>query len=127
MRTTTSSRTATSTDSSAFLPGSSAARFVSRRSFHLPRKKIVFCIRRQAGFESQAEAPIPAARWLFLLTALHDGKMRVAQLLRLPTGWKPRFFLANVSTSGASVLKPAGLQYAKDVIDGLSDGPSGAR
>ena len=31
-------------------------------------------------------------------------------------GWKPRFFLANVSTSVASVLKPAGLQYAKDII-----------
>jgi hypothetical protein len=31
-------------------------------------------------------------------------------------GWKPRFFLANVSTSVASVLKPAGLEYAKDII-----------
>jgi ABC-type branched-subunit amino acid transport system substrate-binding protein len=31
-------------------------------------------------------------------------------------GWKPRFFLANVSTSVASVLKPAGLQFAKDII-----------
>jgi ABC-type branched-subunit amino acid transport system substrate-binding protein len=31
-------------------------------------------------------------------------------------GWKPRFFLANVSTSLAGVLKPAGLQYAKDII-----------
>jgi len=31
-------------------------------------------------------------------------------------GWKPRFFVANVSTSVASVLKPAGLQFAKDVI-----------
>lgn len=31
-------------------------------------------------------------------------------------GWKPRFFLANVSTSVASVLKPAGLQNAKDII-----------
>jgi ABC-type branched-subunit amino acid transport system substrate-binding protein len=31
-------------------------------------------------------------------------------------GWKPRFFLANTATSVASVLKPAGLQYAKDII-----------
>ena len=31
-------------------------------------------------------------------------------------GWKPRFFLANVSTSVAGVLKPAGLQFAKDII-----------
>jgi len=31
-------------------------------------------------------------------------------------GWKPRFFLANVSTSVAGVLKPAGPQYAKDII-----------
>ncbi len=31
-------------------------------------------------------------------------------------GWKPRFFLANVSASVAGVLKPAGLQYAKDII-----------
>jgi len=31
-------------------------------------------------------------------------------------GWKPRFFLANVSTSVGGVLKPAGLQFAKDII-----------
>src|ERR1700681_3735106 len=31
-------------------------------------------------------------------------------------GWKPAFFLANTATSVASVLKPAGLQYAKDII-----------
>jgi branched-chain amino acid transport system substrate-binding protein len=31
-------------------------------------------------------------------------------------GWKPRFFLANVSASVAGVLRPAGLQYAKDII-----------
>jgi ABC-type branched-subunit amino acid transport system substrate-binding protein len=31
-------------------------------------------------------------------------------------GWKPRFFVANVSTSVASVLKPAGLENAKDII-----------
>ena len=31
-------------------------------------------------------------------------------------GWKPRFFLANVSTSVASVLKPAGLEFARDII-----------
>lgn len=31
-------------------------------------------------------------------------------------GWKPTFFLANVSTSVASVLKPAGLENAKGII-----------
>jgi ABC-type branched-subunit amino acid transport system substrate-binding protein len=31
-------------------------------------------------------------------------------------GWKPRFFLANVSASVAGVLRPAGLQYTKDII-----------
>jgi ABC-type branched-subunit amino acid transport system substrate-binding protein len=31
-------------------------------------------------------------------------------------GWKPTFFLANVSTSVAGVLKPAGLENAKDII-----------
>ena len=31
-------------------------------------------------------------------------------------GWKPKFFLANTATSVASVLKPAGLEYAKDII-----------
>jgi ABC-type branched-subunit amino acid transport system substrate-binding protein len=31
-------------------------------------------------------------------------------------GWKPKFFLANTATSVAAVLKPAGLQYAKDII-----------
>jgi branched-chain amino acid transport system substrate-binding protein len=31
-------------------------------------------------------------------------------------GWKPVFFLANVSTSVASVLKPAGLENAKGII-----------
>ena len=31
-------------------------------------------------------------------------------------GWKPKFFLANAATSVASVLKPAGLEYAKDII-----------
>jgi branched-chain amino acid transport system substrate-binding protein len=31
-------------------------------------------------------------------------------------GWRPRFFLANVSASVAGVLRPAGLQYAKDII-----------
>ena len=31
-------------------------------------------------------------------------------------GWKPKFFLANVSTSVAGVLKPAGLEFAKDII-----------
>src|SRR6201987_534070 len=31
-------------------------------------------------------------------------------------GWKPRFFLANVSASVAGVLKPAGLEYSKGII-----------
>src|SRR5580698_6840151 len=31
-------------------------------------------------------------------------------------GWKPKFFLANTATSIASVLKPAGLEYSKDII-----------
>src|SRR6476646_333381 len=31
-------------------------------------------------------------------------------------GWKPKFFLANTATSVASVLKPAGLEFAKDII-----------
>ena len=31
-------------------------------------------------------------------------------------GWKPTFFLANVSTSVAAVLKPAGLENAKGII-----------
>src|SRR4029077_6826457 len=30
--------------------------------------------------------------------------------------WKPKFFLANTATSVASVLKPAGLQFAKGII-----------
>ena len=31
-------------------------------------------------------------------------------------GWKPRFFLANTASSVASVLKPAGLEFAKGII-----------
>src|ERR1700719_4267444 len=31
-------------------------------------------------------------------------------------GWKPRFFLANVSTSVAGVLRPAGFENAKGII-----------
>jgi ABC-type branched-subunit amino acid transport system substrate-binding protein len=31
-------------------------------------------------------------------------------------GWKPKFFLANTATTIASVLKPAGLEYSKDII-----------
>jgi ABC-type branched-subunit amino acid transport system substrate-binding protein len=31
-------------------------------------------------------------------------------------GWKPKFFLANVSTSVASVMKVAGLEASKDII-----------
>jgi ABC-type branched-subunit amino acid transport system substrate-binding protein len=31
-------------------------------------------------------------------------------------GWKPKFFLVNTATTVASVLKPAGLDYAKGII-----------
>src|ERR1700746_3481550 len=31
-------------------------------------------------------------------------------------GWRPKFFLANTATTIASVLKPAGLEYSKDII-----------
>ena len=31
-------------------------------------------------------------------------------------GWKPKFFLANTATSVSGVLKPAGLEYARDII-----------
>jgi ABC-type branched-subunit amino acid transport system substrate-binding protein len=31
-------------------------------------------------------------------------------------GWKPKFFLANTATSVASVLKPAGLEFARGII-----------
>src|SRR6195256_5090765 len=31
-------------------------------------------------------------------------------------GWKPKFFLANTATSVAAVLKPASVEYAKDII-----------
>jgi branched-chain amino acid transport system substrate-binding protein len=62
------------------------------------------------------------------IVALHDSGADIfftwaapkgaAQAIRKvgELGWKPKFFLANVSTTVASVLKPAGLQYAKDII-----------
>jgi ABC-type branched-subunit amino acid transport system substrate-binding protein len=62
------------------------------------------------------------------IVALHDSGADIffswaapkgsAQAIRKvgELGWKPRFFLANVSTSVAGVLKPAGLENAKDII-----------
>jgi ABC-type branched-subunit amino acid transport system substrate-binding protein len=62
------------------------------------------------------------------IVALHDSGADIffswaapkgsAQAIRKvgELGWKPTFFLANTATSVAGVLKPAGLQYAKDII-----------
>jgi ABC-type branched-subunit amino acid transport system substrate-binding protein len=62
------------------------------------------------------------------IVALHDSGADIffswaapkgsAQAIRKvgELGWKPKFFLANVSTSVAGVLKPAGPEYAKDII-----------
>ncbi|WP_376708186.1 ABC transporter substrate-binding protein [Bradyrhizobium cenepequi] len=62
------------------------------------------------------------------IVALHDSGADIffswaapkgsAQAIRKvgELGWKPKFFLANTATSVASVLKPAGLQYAKGII-----------
>jgi ABC-type branched-subunit amino acid transport system substrate-binding protein len=62
------------------------------------------------------------------IVALHDSGADIffswaapkgsAQAIRKvgELGWKPKFFLANTATSVAAVLKPAGLQYAKDII-----------
>ncbi|UQD77325.1 ABC transporter substrate-binding protein [Bradyrhizobium japonicum] len=62
------------------------------------------------------------------IVALHDSGADIffswaapkgsAQAIRKvgELGWKPKFFLANTATSIASVLKPAGLDYSKDII-----------
>ena len=62
------------------------------------------------------------------IVALHDSGADIffswaalkgsAQAIRKvgELGWKPKFFLANTATSVAAVLKPAGLEYAKDII-----------
>ena len=62
------------------------------------------------------------------IVALHDSGADIffswaapkgsAQAIRKvgEIGWKPKFFLANTATSVAAVLKPAGLQFAKDII-----------
>jgi ABC-type branched-subunit amino acid transport system substrate-binding protein len=62
------------------------------------------------------------------IVALHDSGADIFFSWAAPKGsaqairkvgelnWKPKFFLANTATSVASVLKPAGLQYAKDII-----------
>ncbi len=62
------------------------------------------------------------------IVALHDSGADIffswaapkgsAQAIRKvgELGWKPTFFLANVSTSVAGVLKAAGLEFAKDII-----------
>src|SRR3954470_10252257 len=62
------------------------------------------------------------------IVALHDSGADIffswaapkgsAQAIRKvgELGWKPKFFLANTATTVASVLKPAGLDYAKGII-----------
>jgi ABC-type branched-subunit amino acid transport system substrate-binding protein len=62
------------------------------------------------------------------IVALHDSKADIffswaapkgsAQAIRKvgELGWKPVFFLANTATSVAAVLKPAGLENAKNII-----------
>lgn len=62
------------------------------------------------------------------IVALHDSGADIffswaapkgsAQAIRKvgELGWKPKFFLANTATTVASVLKPAGLEYAKGII-----------
>jgi len=62
------------------------------------------------------------------IVALHDSGADIffswaapkgsAQAIRKvgELGWKPKFFLANTATTVASVLKPAGLAYAKGII-----------
>src|ERR1700741_2753569 len=62
------------------------------------------------------------------IVALHDSGADIffswaapkgsAQAIRKvgELGWKPKFFLANTATSVAAVLKPAGLENAKDII-----------
>src|ERR1700760_950992 len=62
------------------------------------------------------------------IVALHDSGADIffswaapkgsAQAIRKvgELGWKPKFFLANTATTIASVLKPAGLEYCKDII-----------
>src|ERR1700716_2606603 len=62
------------------------------------------------------------------IVALHDSGADIffswaapkgsAQAIRKvgELGWKPKFFLANTATTIASVLKPAGLEYAKGII-----------
>src|ERR1700680_3243042 len=62
------------------------------------------------------------------IVALHDSGADIFFSWAAPKGsaqairkvgelaWKPTFFLTNTATSVAAVLKPAGLQYAKDII-----------
>src|SRR6202035_2723907 len=62
------------------------------------------------------------------IVALHDSGADIffswaapkgsAQAIRKvgELGWKPKFFLANTATTIASVLKPAGIEYAKGII-----------
>src|ERR1700680_4597867 len=62
------------------------------------------------------------------IVALHDSGADIffswaapkgsAQAIRKvgELGWKPKFFLANTATTIASVLKPAGVEYAKGII-----------
>ena len=65
--------------------------------------------------DSQIVALHDSGADIFLTWAAPKGS---AQAIRKvgELGWKPEFFLANVSTSVAAVLKPAGLEIAKDII-----------
>ena len=67
------------------------------------------------SIDSQIVALKDSGADIFLTWAAPKG---AAQAIRkvAELGWKPIFFLANVATSVASVLKPAGLQYAKGII-----------
>src|ERR1700709_2572425 len=62
------------------------------------------------------------------IVALHDSGADIFFSWAAPKGsaqairrvgelnWKPKFFLANTATSVAAVLKPAGLEFSKDII-----------
>ncbi len=62
------------------------------------------------------------------IVALHDSGADIffswaapkgsAQAIRKvgELGWKPKFFLGNIASSVAGVLKPAGLEFSKDII-----------
>jgi ABC-type branched-subunit amino acid transport system substrate-binding protein len=85
--------------------GASASMIIADKSYEVSDPSI----------DSQIVALHDSGADTFLSWAAPKGS---AQAIRKvgELGWKPRFFLANVSASVAGVLKPAGLQYAKDII-----------